>query len=119
MVIQLELPYPPSVNHYWGQHGKFKYLGKKGKIFRQEVMERVAEAGLKALEGNLAMHVALYPPDRRKRDVDNVLKPLLDACEHAGCYLNDAQISELHILRRDVIKGGACHIVILTLDSPL
>lgn len=78
-------------------------------------MDAVNEAGIHALEGRLAVHVALYPPDRRKRDIDNVLKSLLDACEHAGCYENDSQIDELHIIRRDVIKDGACTIVILTI----
>lgn len=115
MHIQLELPYPPSVNHYWGQAGNHRFIGKKGKEFRERVMDAVNEAGIQALEGRLTVHVALYPPDRRKRDIDNVLKSLLDACEHAGCYENDSQIDELHIIRRDVIKDGACTIVILTI----
>ena len=115
MHIQLELPYPPSVNHYWGQAGNHRFIGKKGKEFRERVMDAVNEAKIQALEGRLAVHVALYPPDRRKRDIDNVLKSLLDACEHAGCYENDSQIDELHIIRRDVIKDGACTIVILTI----
>lgn len=113
MHIQLELPYPPSVNHYWGQAGNHRFIGKKGKEFRAQVMDAVNKAGFSALEGRLAVHIALFPPDRRKRDVDNVLKSLLDACEHAGCYENDSQIDELHITRRDVMKGGACTIIII------
>ena len=113
MHIQLQLPYPPSVNHYWGQAGNHRFIGKKGKEFRAQVMDAANEAGIQALEGRLAVHIALFPPDKRKRDVDNVLKPLLDACEHAGCYENDSQIDELHITRRDVIKDGACTIIII------
>lgn len=113
MHIQLELPYPPSVNHYWGQAGNHRFIGKKGKEFRAQVMDAVNEAGFSALEGRLAVHIALFPPDRRKRDVDNVLKSLLDACEHAGCYENDSQIDELHITRRELVKGGACTIIII------
>jgi crossover junction endodeoxyribonuclease RusA len=113
MHIQLQLPYPPSVNHYWGQAGNHRFIGKKGKEFRAQVMDAVNEAGIQPLEGRLAVHIALFPPDRRKRDVDNVLKSLLDACEHANCYENDSQIDELHIIRRDVIKGGACTIIII------
>ena len=113
MHIQLQLPYPPSVNHYWGQAGNHRFIGKKGKEFRAQVMDAVNEAGIQPLEGRLAVHIALFPPDRRKRDVDNVLKSLLDACEHAGCYENDSQIDELHITRRDVIKDGACTIIII------
>jgi len=71
--------------------------------------------GVIALEGRLAVHITLFPPDRRKRDVDNILKALLDACEHAGCYESDSQIDELHIVRQEVKKGGVCTIVIHTL----
>lgn len=113
MHIQLQLPYPPSVNHYWGQAGNHRFIGKKGKEFRAQVMDAVNEAGIQPLEGRLAVHIALFPPDKRKRDIDNVLKSLLDACEHAGCYENDCQIDELHITRRDLIKGGACTIIII------
>jgi hypothetical protein len=28
----------------------------------------------------------LAPPDRRRRDIDNVQKPLLDALQHGGAY---------------------------------
>jgi crossover junction endodeoxyribonuclease RusA len=113
MHLQLILPYPPSVNHYWGQSGKHRFIGKKGKEFRQAVAEACLEANVQTLYGRLSVHVALWPPDRRARDVDNVLKPLLDACEHAGCFENDNQIDELHIIRQEVKKGGACTIMIL------
>ena len=82
-------------------------------------MEACAEAGVEAIEGRLSMHVSLFPPDRRKRDVDNVLKSLLDACEHAGCYESDSQIDELHIIRQAPRPGGACTIVILPIDPVL
>lgn len=113
MHIQLLLPYPPSVNHYWGQSGNRRFIGKKGVEFRQTVAEACMEAGVSPLDGKLSVHVSLFPPDNRKRDIDNVLKSLLDACEHAGCFENDNQINELHIVRQEVRKGGACTILIL------
>ena len=116
MHIQLELPYPPSVNHYWGVSGKRRFIGKRGQEFRQAVAEACLEAGVEALDGRLSVHIALFPPDRRKRDVDNVLTSLLDACEHAGCFENDNQIDELHIVRNEVRAGGACTILILPRD---
>lgn len=113
--IQLLLPWPPSVNHYWGQAGKHRFIGKRGKEFRKAVAEACIEAAVEPLEGRLAVHVNLYPPDRRKRDIDNILKSLLDACEHAGCYESDSQIDELHIVRKERQDGGACTILIMAL----
>jgi len=111
-MIKLKLPYPPSVNHYWGQLGSRKYLGKKGKEFRENVFIAAYNAREGVLNGRLHMEVYLYPPDKRKRDVDNVLKPLLDALEHAGVYENDSQIDKLCITRKEVTSGGYCEIVI-------
>ena len=115
MHISLTLPFPPSVNHYWGQSGKRRFIGKKGVQFREDVMEAMYISGVDALEGRLCVHVNLYPPDKRKRDIDNSMKSLLDACEHAKCYENDSQIDELHIIRKEVVKGGLCNIVIIQL----
>jgi crossover junction endodeoxyribonuclease RusA len=113
--VTLELPYPPSVNHYWGQSGKTRFIGKKGKEFRAAVVAVAVKDKVRSMAGRLSVHVNLYPPDRRKRDIDNVLKSLLDACEHAGCYVNDSQIDELHVIRKEIIKSGACFITILEL----
>jgi crossover junction endodeoxyribonuclease RusA len=117
--IKLTLPYPPTVNHYWGQLGSKKYLGKKGKEFRESVFLCVYAAQQGRLDARLHMEVYLYPPDNRKRDVDNVLKPLLDALEHAGSYENDSQIDKLCITRMDVTKGGSCDVVITEITESL
>lgn len=111
--IQLLLPWPPSVNHYWLSRGNARFIGKAGRAFRQAVAEECADQGVVALEGRLAVYVSLFPPDKRARDIDNILKALLDACEHAGCYTSDNQIDELHVVRQGVQKGGHCTIVIV------
>lgn len=47
----------------------------------------------------LSLTIDAYPPDRRKRDLDNILKSLLDALQHAGIYSDDSQIDILKISR--------------------
>jgi crossover junction endodeoxyribonuclease RusA len=111
--IQLVLPWPPSVNHYWLQRGTARFIGAKGKAFRQAVAEECAAQGVASLEGRLSVHVAMWPPDKRRRDIDNPMKALLDACEHAGCYADDSQIDELHIIRQEVHRGGRCVVMII------
>ncbi len=115
-MITLTLPYPPSVNHYWGAKGMRRFVGKKGLEFRKEVSERVAEAGYQTITGKIAVFVSLYPPDRRTRDIDNVTKALLDALQHAGCFEDDSDIDDLHLIRFDVRKGGACTVVITPIE---
>ena len=117
--VKLTLPYPPTVNHYWGQLGSKKFLGKKGKQFRDDVVisAYACNAQEGPLKGRLHVQVYLYPPDKRKRDVDNVLKPLLDALEHAGVYENDSQIDKLCITRCEVIPNGSCHVEISLMEQ--
>lgn len=56
-------------------------------------------AGVKPLGGRLAVRLDAYPPDRRKRDLDNIGKAFLDALIHGGVYRDDSQIDRLEIIR--------------------
>ena len=47
------------------------------------------------LDGPLEVDVKVFPPDNRRRDIDNVLKSLLDAIEHGGVIHDDSQIADL------------------------
>jgi len=58
------------------------------------------------LAGSLAVDVEIHPPDRRRRDIDNVLKALLDALQHGGAYHDDNQIVGLSIHECCPIPGG-------------
>jgi len=56
--------------------------------------------------GRLGLVIAAYPPDRRKRDLDNLLKATLDALVFAKVIKDDGDIDELGIARREVMPGG-------------
>ncbi len=58
------------------------------------------------MEGRLSVKIDMHPPDARRRDVDNVLKPLLDALQHGGAFRDDSQIDKLTIERMQPIKYG-------------
>lgn len=94
-----------------------RYVDSKGKFFRKIVGEIVATENLPPIEGRIAMFISLYPPDKRKRDIDNVLKALLDALQHAGCYEDDSQLDDLRIVRCEPRKGGSCVVVITRIES--
>jgi crossover junction endodeoxyribonuclease RusA len=52
------------------------------------------------------VEVTIHPPDRRRRDIDNLQKALLDALAHGGAYYDDSQISRLTVERQHVVPGG-------------
>ena len=106
-MITLVLPYPPSINHYWRRVGNQTLLSRDGRAFRDRVIETVFLAGRKPpIEGEIAVSLFAYPPDQRRRDIDNLIKSTLDALEHAGVYRDDFQVADLSITRRHCVSGG-------------
>lgn len=120
-MIVIELPYPPSVNHYWRRVGTRTLISKKGRAYRAEVIARLAIFRLndEPLIGPINATFRVHPPDRRRRDLDNLLKAMLDALEHAGVYRDDSQIYSLMVFRGEVVKGGRvdAHIYAMTDDE--
>lgn len=105
-MIELELPFPPSVNHYYRRVGPRTLISREGRRFREEVCALLAAAGVKPLAGPIRVEIEVYPPDRRRRDIDNVQKALFDALEHGGAYRDDSQIVRLSIEKRECTPAG-------------
>ena len=78
------------------------------------IVARTVKLGGVGIACRLKAHLDIYPPDRRKRDIDNAQKCLLDAMEKAQLYLDDNQIKDLHSVMREPVKGGK---VIVTLEA--
>lgn len=105
-MIRFELPYPPSINHYYRRVGPRTLISREGRRYRGDVASALAHLGLQPMDGPLEVWVDVFPPDRRRRDLDNVQKSLLDAMEHAGVYHDDSQIKRLISEMREVTRGG-------------
>ena len=110
-MIQLKLPYPPSINHYYerGCDGNL-HVGDKGKIYRRQVQMIVALYRIKEryyAKQHLKVSIYAFTPDHRPRDVDNILKCLLDAITDSGIWTNDKQVYDLRVVKNyDVNKKG-------------
>ena len=102
-MIELTLPFPVSANHVW-KHRRANhraYLSQRAKMFRAEVVATLRSLGVQPLLGPLRVEIIIHPPDQRKRDLDNLLKSLLDALQHGRAFVDDSQISHLVIIRRE------------------
>ena len=113
---RIELPWPPSVNHYWKHTRNGTYIAKAGREYRQSVELAVLIAGgRRNMTGRLSLSMAATPPDKRKRDLDNICKGVLDSLAKSGVYEDDSQIDELLIRRLKPSKPGRLVIEIVEL----
>ena len=109
--VRLEIPIPPMLNHYW-RHivigGRPRTLiSSTGRDFKKNVSQCVqCEKKALRIEYRVKVGITVYPPDRRKRDIDGYLKALLDSMTDAGVWIDDEQVDELVIRRGPVLKGG-------------
>lgn len=117
-MARMTLPWPPSVNEYWhhGRGGQV-FIGTEGRKFRKDVISIIGP-GFPTLTGRLEVQIHAYVPDRRRRDLDNLCKSLLDSLEHAGVYKDDGQIDVLIISRHEKVDGGCVVVNVEEIKEP-
>lgn len=119
-MLELVLPWPPSINHYWkhrviGKRAQV-YLSAEGVAFKKAVIDAVFVTAKKenVFDGRLSVELLLHPPTLRKYDIDNRIKSTLDAITNAGIWIDDEQIDQLKVTRGEKVKGG--EVIILIMD---
>jgi crossover junction endodeoxyribonuclease RusA len=104
----IRLPYPPSVNQIWRsvRIGKFNrvLLSKAGRQYRADVKSAVQKQVGKLRPTNARLKVCILAcmPDKRRRDLSNILKAIEDALTAAGVWNDDEQIDMLSVVRGPV-----------------
>jgi len=104
--ITLTLPWPPSVNKYWRTFQGRMIISAEGRSYRKAVADQVLiQRGAKHYTGKLRVQIEAFRPDNRRRDLDNLLKAVLDGCTHAGVWEDDSNIVDLRIYWAESIGG--------------
>lgn len=104
--ITLTLPWPPSVNKYWRTFQGRMIISAEGRSYRKAVADQVLiQRGAKHYAGKLRVQIEAFRPDNRRRDLDNLLKAVLDGCTHAGVWEDDSNIVDLRIYWANTIGG--------------
>ena len=110
-ILSISLPFPPSVNQAYRQWQGRLLISEAGRKYQKSVNfiwlamkqdKRAVEFG----KDRLRVTIFAYPPDKRRRDLDNLGKLLLDGLEKVGAYENDSQIDNLTYVRCWIEKPG-------------
>ena len=107
-MMMISLPYPPSGNHMWKHTNKGKhYLTTKARDYYADVgMATYHQKAVIGIDQPMRVQCLLYPPDKRRRDMDNAWKVIADSLTKAGVWEDDALIRSLLIEWMDPVKGG-------------
>lgn len=118
--------WPPSVNHAWRHVGNRTLISAAGRDFRREIekygtlLRSEKKLPLESILEQISVRIILYPPDSRRRDLDNYFKSTLDALTHANVWRDDSQIKMLSASWGERCKGGGFRLIItLFEDGPI
>jgi crossover junction endodeoxyribonuclease RusA len=100
--VNVNLAYPPSANRLW--------RSVRGRVIRSAeydgwltsaswaVKEAVKKTyDRKGIPGPYGLYVQVCPPDRRRRDIDNLIKPISDSLVHGGAVVDDGLCQVIQI----------------------
>jgi crossover junction endodeoxyribonuclease RusA len=111
-MIEFYTAYPPSVNNYYVKTRNGVHISAAGKRFRKAVIQDVKEqlAGLDIIDHKVTVDLIFWIPDKRRRDIDNLVKPIFDAITHADLWTDDCQVDQFTAYRGELVKGGASYV---------
>lgn len=118
--LLIELPFPPSLNTYYRNVRGRMLLSAEGRQYKLNVLAHVLTACRgkpDPMTGRLSVDIQLHNPANRPYDIDNRPKAILDALEESGVFVNDSQVDQLSVERKEAVKGGSCWVLIKQLEA--
>lgn len=107
------LPFPPSLNRMWRSvPRRGVLLSLVGRLYRDHAVCLAAvvdHPGFGA--ARVVVRLDVFPPNRRKLDIDNRGKAVLDSLTHAAVWDDDEQVDGLLIVRRPIARPGGAVVV--------
>lgn len=95
MVAELHLPYPPSANRLWRRSGRRIHKGA-------EYANWLVDAGFTAIKqrqpgivGKYKISINAVRPDKRRRDLDNIIKAISDLVKSVGIIDDDCDCEQI------------------------
>lgn len=121
MNATFSLPWPPSVNAAYRSirmgPGVRVLLSRAGREFKaRATLELLAQRVPSFGARRVSVAIDAYPPDRRRRDLDNLLKLAGDALM-PRVIDDDSQIDRLLFERRTIVPGGRIDVRIISVEA--
>lgn len=99
-MAEFVLPYPPSANRIWRNVAGKTLKSREYRLWLASAMGSIAAAAIKRpsmVKGPFSVSIVADRPDRRRRDLDNLAKPILDALT-ASAIIEDDHLAKTIVL---------------------
>lgn len=108
-MLVLDLPFPPSANHYYRQGQGRTHISKVGRQYSQLIQDLIRfSRSPPTITTPVAVDLQLTAPTRARRDLDNYEKALFDALTRAGVWADDSLIHDKRIRWSKPAKAPGC-----------
>lgn len=113
-MVRLTIPYPPSANRLWRSFAGRVIKSLEYRMWLSTAMVEILGQRPKTISGKYVLIIMATPPDRRARDLDNLVKPISDALAAAKVIQNDSQAKRLIVEWTDdpPTPGGRVEVLI-------
>ena len=98
-IVQLSLPYPPSVNNYWRVFNGRSILSAEARDYKNRASAIARRSEIRPLSGPVYCAIDVFRP-RQIGDLDNTLKALLDSLREVAFH-DDSQVTGIFARRHD------------------
>lgn len=95
--LYFKLPLPPSQNNMFinGRAGKGRFISPLYKAWKNEASMCAYLQNKARIEGPFAVQINAVRPDKRRRDIDNLIKPLVDLLVSQGFVTDDSEMQQV------------------------
>lgn len=90
MHARLTLPYPPSANHMWVRARRGIRLSDDYAAWLALAWAHVKSQRPPKIDGAYKLSIYATRPDKRVRDIDNIIKPISDLLKKANVIRDDS-----------------------------
>lgn len=93
----IHLPYPPTLNTSKVPINGRQISSLRYRRWRVEAMAMIAQQRPQRIKGDYRMTIVAIRPDRRRRDLDNIIKPCGDALVNAQIVEDDSLAQSIFV----------------------
>lgn len=117
--MKINIDIKPISYYQYLSHNKFrKYITKKGREYKEELQKHFnyTMKHNEIFKKDVKLDIKLYFDNKRKNDIDNFVKPLMD-CMSEIIFVDDRQVQELHLCKFYDKEHPRIEIIVTEFDS--